>query len=627
MCGIFAVSSSSKLEVNTQNLLHSMAHRGPDANGSFVSELQSTHLGHVRLSILDLSDAGKQPMPDHSGRYMLSYNGEVYNSPELRRDLESQFGDIPWRSTSDTEVIVEGYARLGKAFLSRLNGMFALAIYDKQDDTTLLLRDPVGIKPLYLYQSANFIAAASEVKVLKQLPEVSLTLRRQSIVDSVSFMYVPEPHTMYEEVTKVEPGKYYICRAGSIVDSGELYQFLNDPIAFNSDEEWVEELDARLAKAVKSQLNADVPVSLFLSGGLDSSLVTAMAKRHEGIVSDAYTISFSAEDAKYDGQSDDLHYARIMADKFGIKLNVIQAEKNLLNLLPEMMPFLEDGIADPAAINTWLICKGARENGIKVLLSGQGADEYIGGYRRYLAEAMMQKMPDALLKLIGFGNKLLPSNLPGRLNGINRRLKRFGQAASMPIEDRLLSLYMWNDRPTTLNLFKNHKDLLVGDDHLSLFRSLSGIDTVSKMMKVDQKYDLMSLNLAYTDKMSMMASVETRVPFLDFDVVQLCNALPASLKLRGKQQKYALKKVAESYLPHEVIYRQKAGFALPIRSWFKSQQELVEDYLSTDMIKRTDVFDIASIERVKQEQAKGTKDHSYTLFSLLCMQIWLNDVA
>ena len=369
---------------------------------------------------------------------------------------------------------------------------------------------------------------------------------------------------------------------------------------------------------------SDVPISLFLSGGLDSSAIAHQSVKHGANIKDAYTISVSNADNKADQQSDDLKYAKILSKKLGLTLNVIEAENNMMSLLPELSKFLEDGISDPAAINTYLISKSARENGVKVLLSGQGADEYLGGYRRYRAEYLYQRIPSIFLSPMSAIGKILPSSIPGKFNGNYRRVKKFLDTASLTRSERILSLYMWNSTGEILNLFNNTAGLQIAQNHLNEFDLCNSDNIVDSMMKVDQKFDLASLNLSYTDKMSMMVGVEARVPFLDFELIRIMNSIPDNMKLRGNTQKYILKKAMEKHLPHEIIYRQKAGFSLPIRAWMTQSNDLISFYFDKNRIQEQGIFDSKNLIKMLEEQQSGKRDHAYTLFSMLSLQIWLD---
>lgn len=627
MCGIVAISSTADRNYPLHQVLRAIEHRGPDDLGTFVSSSADCHLGQVRLSILDLSSAGHQPMFDQSGRYVISFNGEIYNYQVLKRTLEKDHAEIEWKGHSDTEVIVEGFAREGIDFLGKLNGIFALALYDQQERKLHLLRDPLGIKPLFITEQSGAAFFCSELKGLLSITELKRSLRLNSFAEQLGFMYVPEPYTLYQEFKKVEPGICFTYQEGTCIARKYLFTALWDVEPFTREEDAIEIFRSTFSKAVEQQLVADVPVSLFLSGGLDSSAVAWQAVNSNAMIQDAYTISFSDEDQRYDQQSDDLGYAKQMADYLGIKLEVISASRNFLSRLPELIHFMEDGFSDPAAINTYLISAQAREQGVKVMLSGQGADEFLGGYRRYLAERMLRNVPSPLLNLLSRLERWLPAQMPGRLNALNRRLRRLSELAGKSPRSRMIGMYNWATSDQIKALFVDPPEGDVGDELIELFDSYKDREIVDAMMALDHHYDLMSLNLCYTDRMSMAAGVETRVPFLDFDLVRVMNAIPGRFKLKGREGKYILKKSMEPHLPHEVIYRSKAGFGLPIRSWLSRDDELFKYYLDGDRLKRQGFFNECGVNQMLKEQMEGVKDHSYMLLSLLIQQIWLDNCS
>lgn len=624
MCGIIAISSPPNYQFEIHTAIQAIHHRGPDDDGLFHSREGDAHLGQVRLSIIDLSAAGHQPMQDSSGRYVMTYNGEVYNYLELKVNLESSYGTIAWKSNSDTEVILEGFAREGYSFLSRLNGIFALAIFDQEARELHVLRDPIGIKPLYYSAQGDSVFFSSEVKGLLAFKNLKRTVRKQSLVEQLAFMYVPEPNTMYEEFLKVQPGVYHRYVEGKLVDSKPLFNHLQSPISQNSEEVLTEQLHATLEKAVRRQLIADVPISLFLSGGLDSSSIAFEAVQAKANIQSAYTISFSKEDNALDGQSSDLHYAGLMAKKLGLKLHIIQAESEFLGLLPTLLDFLEDGISDPAAINTYLICQSARKDGVKVMLSGQGSDEYLAGYRRYQAEKMILDMSTLTKKTLANLGSLMPSTISGKFSTIYRRFKKLAKAAGQPFQERVASYFMWGGGGQIKSLFVDQQVEKPGQELVEFLNQHAHLDAFSSMLLADQQFDLRSLNLSYTDKMSMAVGLEVRVPFLDFEMVQLMNSIPRELMLKNGQQKYILKKAMEPYLPKEVIYRMKAGFALPIRSWFSKRSAIIDHYFNLQRLETQGIFRPKQVQQLLNEQFSGKEDHSYLLFSMLCQQIWLD---
>ncbi len=623
MCGIVAISSVQAEATTVDLALMAIRHRGPDDHGTYVSPAGDCRLGHARLAIVDLSPAGHQPMADASGRFVLCYNGEVYNFPDLRAALQQRHGLIAWRGTSDSEVIIEGFAREGIPFLDRLNGMFALAIYDTRERLLHVLRDPIGIKPLFITEQRGGVYFCSEMKGLLALPGLRFDLRIAALAEQLSFMYVPEPHTPYQQIRKFEPGVCMSYRDGRLVASQKLFAHLVPATRLRHEDEAVQALRAAFDAAVRRQMMADVPVSMFLSGGLDSSAVALHAVQAGAVVKDAYTIAFHQDDQRHDAQSDDLHHARIMAQRLGIELKVITADRDFLSLLPELVRFMEDGFSDPAAINTYLISAGARRDGIKVLLSGQGADEYLGGYRRYLAEKGLAALPGPVRTVLGGLTRVLPAALPGRFNALNRRVRRLAQLAAQTPQTRLKALYTWSPEATVRGLMHDDPGS-AADTAFNAHVAHSGhADVLETMMSVDKHYDLLSLNLCYTDRMSMAASVEARVPFLDFDLVRTMNGIPMAMKVQGRHGKHVFKRAMTPALPREIVYREKAGFGLPIRAWLRKSSALVDHYLDQTRLQRQGLYNASAVRALLDAQFSGRAEHSHTLLTLLCQQLWL----
>jgi Asparagine synthase (glutamine-hydrolyzing) len=309
----------------------------PDDSGTLFSDQHDCHFGHLRLSIIDLSPAGHQPMSDSSNRYYITFNGEIYNYLDLIKYLEKLYGRIKWKSASDTEVLIEGFAREGIPFLDKLNGIFSLSIYDTEKRNMYVLRDPLGIKPLFIYKNNSSVLFCSELKGLLSLPDLKKNIRIQSLADQLAFMYVPEPHTMYKEIQKVDPGVCFTYHMGNLVNSTSLFSRLNKPISFSSEAEILESFYNNFSSAVRKQLISDVPVSVMLSGGLDSSAVVYEIINAGAKVQDAYTISISSKDSNYDKQSDDLYYAKIIAQQMGLNLNIIEANADFTSLLPNII--------------------------------------------------------------------------------------------------------------------------------------------------------------------------------------------------------------------------------------------------------------------------------------------------
>lgn len=628
MCGIFAASLSKSDGYDFTHIVEKLNHRGPDDTGHFWSNERDCYLAHKRLTIIDLSTNGRQPLFDQSGKFSLVFNGEIYNYKELKIDLEQSYGPINWQSETDSEVIIEGFAREGVRFLENLNGMYSLIIYDEINSLFYVLRDPIGIKPLFYASNSDGIFFSSEIKPLLEVSGIEKTLRLDSFADQLAYMYVPEPFTLFENIQKLPPGNLRIYQSSKLIEQRQIsYKRIDKLRSFTSEPEAIKGIHDEFSNAVARQLRADVPVSVMLSGGLDSSAVVCAASEHGANFGESYTISMSDQDGKFDGQSDDLFYAKIVADKYDLDLDVTEASKSLLNELPRLMPFMGDGFCDPAAINTFLICSKARSKGIKVLLSGQGADEYLGGYRRYIAEQALEKIPLIFLKVLSFIGRLIPETFPGRFNTSYRRIKRLMSLAGQSPGDRIRAMYTWTSPSDIQRILGEGFDKTSSLEFKKLFDNsrLGSQSTIEAMMKVDRHYDLLSLNLCYTDRMSMAAGVEVRVPFLDLEFLQTVNRTPSSMKIKNRIGKYIFKKAMEKKLPKEVIYREKAGFSLPLRSWMRESSDMVEHYLNKDRLKHQGIFNPSVVNELLLKNLNGEGDYSYTLFILLCQQIWIDE--
>lgn len=623
MCGIAGLSGKRVKLGGVTSMTAAIRHRGPDNDATWISDCRSSALGHTRLSIIDLSPAGHQPMLSHDGRFCMSYNGEVYNFPDLKRELLDAYGPINWRGSSDSEVILEGVAREGLDFLRRLNGIFALLLFDVSERRLHALRDPLGIKPLFVAKYDDGIALGSELKCFDQLPGVDRRLRLASIADQLALMYVPEPHTLYQGINKLAPGVLYSFETG--VPTGERPLFddlvgLPDQNEMRSDANWTAAFSEAFSTAVGRQIIADVPVGLMLSGGLDSSAVAHELHTQGADVREAFTISVSSRDCSLDGQADDLTYARRVADKYGIRLNVIEAKPEFVTDIDRMIPFFEDGYSDPAAINTFLISEAARDMGIKVLLTGQGADEFLCGYRRYMVAPALMRLPEAAAPLARALKTIMPANVRGKSNSLVRRANRLLSVAGQPKADRLLGLFSWASSETVRAMLADPGTMQPLEDLRRSLERPEGASLVNRMSHTDIRYDLLALNLTYCDRMSMAAGIEARVPFLDFDLVRLMSRIPETMKLRGRETKYVLRQAMVGKLSNEVIYREKSGFSLPLRAWLSKGEIGLEHYFDPTFLQRQGLFDPEYWSTMIAAFRGGREDIVYPVFSFYCLQ-------
>ena len=601
-----------------------VAHRGPDDAGEWHSPDGKVGLAHRRLSIIDLSPLGHQPMVDASGAAVIVFNGEIYNFRELRAQLEAK--GHRFRSQSDTEVLLVLYRARGEAMLSLLNGIFAFAIFDQADRTLFLACDAMGVKPLYISEGRDGFVFASELKALAACPGLMGALDVAALFRYLGFLWSPGGATPFKGVRRLEPGEALRVKDGRIARRWRWAApaSTNPPIVLD-EAEAVRSVQAGLRTAVRRQMVADVPVGAFLSGGLDSSAVVAMAREVSPDI-DCFTIdSGSVRDS---GVIDDLPYAREVARHLGVKLHEIRVDSSRMAADLERMVFqLDEPLADPAPLNVLYISQLARQHGVKVLLSGAGGDDLFTGYRRHRAlmlERYWAWMPQAARQ----GLRSMASRF-GQGGALGRRVAKAFAHADLPPDKRLVGYFLWADPARVLSLFApEHRAALANevmtaplDDYLGALAP--GLPPLQRMLALEQRFFLTDHNLLYTDKMSMAAGVEVRVPFLDNELVTLANALPPGLKQRGAEGKWVLKKAMEPYLPREVIYRPKTGFGAPLRRWLRHElREWVGDILSTDTLRRRGLFDPKAVAALVADDQAGRVDAAYTILGLVCIEVW-----
>jgi len=621
VCGTVGRAVAAELAAMTA----SMAHRGPDGGGIEIFDGDPpAGLGHRRLAIIDPTPAGAQPM-SYAGRWWVTYNGELYNFRELRRRLEAR-GER-FQTQCDTEVLLRMFVVHGPGMLERLNGIYAFAVWDDRDKRLFLARDRLGVKPLYYAQVDGLFAFASEIKAL--LPFIrDPSLDETALADYLSFLWVPDPKTAFRELRKLPPGHYaWVDRSGLTIEQWWDIRFAPEQ---RSEEEWCREIADTVNRCVRRQMVSDVPLGSFLSGGVDSSsIVAAMAKTGKTVKT--YTVGFDREDLRHEIVPDDLKHARRVAALFRTDYHERILDPDVLELLPKAVWHLEEPVADPAAISTYVICRQASAE-MPVMLSGMGADEIFAGYPRYLAFALaraLDRFPrPALRRLEHVLAAVIRPGAPGRLRGPRRNLWKFMRGAGRPPLERYLAFSSYYATADLYELIVPELAASLGEyDPLSVHRSYieqaGGCDELSRLLYLDLKTFLPCLNLTYTDKMGMAASVEVRVPLLDDELVALAARIPSQLKLKGWRRKYIFKKSQAGTLPRDIVWRRKAGFGAPIRSWLAGElAPLLGDLLSEQTIRRRGLVKPEVVTRLRAENAKGLADNTLQLYALLTLELW-----
>ena len=623
MCGIVGILHKYAAQ-HIVPCTDQLGHRGPDDHGTFI--LDNLALGHRRLAIQDLSPNGHQPFISEDGNFVMVFNGEIYNHKEIRADLKGQH---TFKSHSDTETILYAYIEMGPRLFTLLNGIFALAIFDIRKKELLLCRDHFGVKPLYYHQSHDMLFFGSEIKSFLSIPGWDKSLDHQALLNYIQFLYSPGEATPFAHIRKFPPGHYAIVNTeqNNSIEFIKYYDIPFDDSRLVMDEaEYISALDEHLHKAISRQLLSDVPVGFFLSGGLDSSILVAIAKKYTDRKIKCFTIDTDFKEGDGEGFSNDLYFAKKVASHLDVDLDIVKADIDIVNDFDKMIWHLDEPQADAAPLNVYNICRKAREQDRIVLLGGTAGDDLFSGYRRHQAlnfEKYFQLVPDFLGSPIHALANQLPTSIPAL-----RRMKKLLGSVGMPSVERLASYYNWLPFDATKSLFKSDLSATFSNPGTILKESLKNISNEKELLNYllfwDMKYFLTDHNLNYTDKMSMAHGVEVRVPFLDVELVNFSTKMPVSLKMKGHTTKYILKKTAEKYLPKEVIYRPKTGFGAPVRKWITNDMdEMIHDFLSEENIVRRGIFDHKQVHALIQKNKEGKIDASYPIWALLAIESWM----
>jgi asparagine synthase (glutamine-hydrolysing) len=659
MCGIvgiFGHAHDCDLMRVTGDMVASLIHRGPDDEGIWGDDEAEVALGHRRLSVLDLSQEGHQPMLSKDGRYVMVFNGEVYNHQLLRAELEGEGGGN-WRGHSDTEVMLEAITRWGiKRALSKFIGMFAIALFDRKERRLHLIRDRIGEKPLYYGWCGGAFIFGSELKALRKYPGFAGDIDRDVLALYLRHMVVPDPFTIYQRIYKVQPGCMLSLHLDSarnypngvtphaplsinglslsrwwslheVVESGQRSLITNEPEA-------LELLEFRLRDSVRLQSLADVPLGAFLSGGIDSSLITALMQSESNSPINTFTIGF--QEKKYN----EAEHARKVASHLGTKhVELYVTAKDALDMIQQLPHLYDEPFADSSQIPTYLLCSQARKH-LTVALSGDAGDELFGGYNRYfwvrkvwskvswLPNGTRQLFAKAILSLpVHYWDKvysmihcLLPSS--SELSFVGQKLHNLAERLiNIRNEDELFFSLVseWSNpdkvvkgacEPATLLKRTNDWPVLPDVEH--------------RMMYLDAMTYLPNDILVKVDRAAMSTSLETRTPFLDHRVVELAWQLPLSMKLRNNQGKWALRQILYKYVPKELIERPKQGFGVPLGEWLRGPlREWAEELISEERLRREGYFNPCSIRSKWLEHLSGVRNWEHSLWAVLMFQAWL----
>lgn len=628
MCGIAGFTTFDQTPATTETLEkmgQAIFHRGPDAGGVFVDD--GVGLCHRRLAIIDLSEAGVQPMHSHNERFVIAFNGEIYNFLELREELA---GEYPFRTHTDTEVILALYEKYGESCLEKLNGMFAFALWDKQQQSLFIARDRMGKKPLYYHQKGKNIWFASELKSLTAIDAFEKRVRTDAVYDFFAYQYIPDPKTIFQDVYKLEPGHSLKIDKNGI----KIQRYWDVSFAQTQDkseQEWKKTIEDKLMQCTKNRMVSDVPLGAFLSGGVDSSGVVAMMSK---IAKDAgneavTTCSIGFDDEKFN----ETEFAQAVADQYQTKHHEFTVHQNVRDNLEHIVGFFDEPFADPSLVPTYFVSELARQK-VTVAVAGDGGDEVFAGYEKYsidyLENRIRNKFPSwlrkgifpTLAKVAGAINLTPFKRAKSLLNSLS-----VDPAMGFYISNSFISDEQW-DRLVSEQTKTELKGYHPSQVTLENYAKADGPDHLSKILYTDMKTYLPGGILVKVDRMSMANSLEVRAPILDYEVVELAANVPSDLKFNTSkntkgEKKYILKELFKPFLPDDILYRKKMGFAVPLATWLRTElKDICEEKLLRNNKALTRFFDEGAVSKMWHEHASGKYDHSSPLWSMLMFQLW-----
>lgn len=635
MCGIVGVINQGDKET-LWKMIDVQTHRGPNDKGMWEQRYpDGTYigLGNSRLSIIDLSPAGHMPMCNEDETIWITHNGEIYNFPELRKELSNK-GHI-FRSNTDTETILHLYEEEGHECVKRLDGMFAFAIWDSREQSLFLARDHFGVKLLYYIHSREQLAFASEIKALLLLEDVPREVDLEALHQYLTFLWVPDPKTMFRDIYKLPAGCYALFQQ----DKLQIVQYWDltfPPADYQYDKplsELIEQVRELFQRSVQAQMISDVPIGAFLSSGMDSSSIVAMMSRASNEPINTYTITFPPKYRRGEATLDDPRIASRLAGELGCQHREMVVDPDVAELLPKIIWHLDEPIAASIALTTYLVCREAKPTAT-VLLSGIGGDEVFGGYRKYIGHFLAQRyqrLPEWLRRRVIEPFALgLPSLRGTPLKDYVRLAKKMATSGSLPPRERFImdGTYFTDRQKAELYsdyLKEETRDFEAWKEHEYRFERVENADFLNQMLYLDTKIFMISLNLTLTDKMSMASSVEVRVPFLDKALAEFVAwEVPPHLKLNGHTTKYILREAMKDILPPCVLRARKAAFGAPIDYWLANElRPMVDELLSERQIRRRGYFDPAFVRRMIREHRSGRHDWSLQVWQFLTLELWL----
>lgn len=627
MCGIAGIIAFTEIGRHSvskiQQSIRTLESRGPDDEGIYCTE--DMGLGHRRLSIIDTSKAANQPMWSHDGRFVIIYNGEIFNYKDLQKHYFSSEEQKKFKTNSDTEVLLELFCKKGPGCLSLLEGFFAFAVYDTVEKELFIARDRFGKKPLQFYIDKDVFVFASETKALFAF-DIPKEINYEALKLYLQFAYIPQPLSILQHVKKIKPGHYIILKNG-IIEESKWYDlpYTSDYSKVISYNDAQKELEKLLEKAVVNRLVSDVPLGAFLSGGIDSSVIVALASRNQESLN-TFSIGFKGEDF-----FDETQYAELVAKKFKTNHATFSlGVEDYLNHIYDVLNYLDEPFADTSALPQFILSMETRKHAT-VAISGDGGDEVFAGYNKHYAEwqARKKSLVSTLIKAGSPLWKVLPKSRNTKLTNIFRQLHRFSEAAHLSAKDRYwhwASTFSEKDVNALLlkSALEKTNDSVLKNVKASCLSEIND-DDFNSVLKTDLDLVLAGDMLVKVDLMSMANSMEVRSPFLDHHVVEFAFSLPANYKINGNDRKKIVKDAFKNLLPEEIFSRRKQGFEIPMLSWFRNEMYsfIFDELLNEKIIKEQGIFDYGYIAQMKKQLHSSKSENIVEqLWVLIVFQYW-----